>query len=163
MARNFSGHRWPEWIETATKRAGGAAVKDFSGHPWPESIETHGFPRIRSPWRISPAIDGRSGLKVAALPHEVKAQAPTGDYNSDLAIIKEEQGRAKLYLIRETKGSTEPDDLRGKERKRPNAPKPIFKASESITKVAKSQRNLAFTPLSSQSKAKFRNRMSNFQ
>jgi type III restriction enzyme len=41
-----------------------------------------------------------------------------GEYNPDWAIVKEEEGSGRLYLVRETKGSADRDDLRGRERKK---------------------------------------------
>lgn len=59
------------------------------------------------------------------LPGWFKVSTPIGNYNPDWAIVMEdrdEYGEAKdkplLYLVRETKGSTNPDDLRPDERRK---------------------------------------------
>lgn len=42
------------------------------------------------------------------LPDKFRIPTPVGDYNPDWAIIKVEDGREHLYLIRETKSSRDP-------------------------------------------------------
>ncbi|SFK48963.1 type III restriction enzyme [Halobacillus dabanensis] len=49
------------------------------------------------------------------LPSWFTIKTPLGKYNPDWAIVKEEQGQSKLYFVAETKGSTDEEDLRGKE------------------------------------------------
>jgi type III restriction enzyme len=51
-----------------------------------------------------------------------------GTYNPDWAIVKEEEGKDLLYLIRETKGNAELDQLRGRERKEVDCGKAHFAA-----------------------------------
>lgn len=60
-------------------------------------------------------VDIRFYLK---LPFWFTVKTPLGTYNPDWAIVKEENGQEKLYFIAETKGSTDEDDLRGKERQK---------------------------------------------
>lgn len=59
------------------------------------------------------------------LPKWFKVPTPIGNYNPDWAIVlenRDEHGEAKdkplLYLVRETKGSTDPNDLRPDERRK---------------------------------------------
>jgi len=63
------------------------------------------------------ALDQRSDIKLfIKLPGWFKIDTPLGSYNPDWAIVKQSEGEEeRLYLIRETKGSTETIDLRGAE------------------------------------------------
>ena len=69
-------------------------------------------------------LEQRQDVKLyVKLPSWFKVPTPVGDYNPDWAIVVEEVNQFgevvdKLYLIRETKGSTEPSDLRSKERQK---------------------------------------------
>jgi len=49
------------------------------------------------------------------LPSWFSIDTPMGRYNPDWAIVKEEERGERLYLVCETKGSTDPGALRGKE------------------------------------------------
>lgn len=51
-------------------------------------------------------LDSREDIKVfMKLPDKYRIPTPVGDYNPDWAIIKQEHGQDKLYLIRETKST----------------------------------------------------------
>jgi len=53
-------------------------------------------------------LDGRADIKLFfKLPDWFKIETPIGTYNPDWAIVKEdENGKNKVYLVRETKGTT---------------------------------------------------------
>ncbi len=59
-------------------------------------------------------LDGREDIKLfVKLPRWFKVETPVGDYNPDWAIVKQLDGEdAKLYLIRETKSTTDFHKLR---------------------------------------------------
>ena len=60
------------------------------------------------------ALDKRDDIKLfVKLPSWFKVETPVGTYNPDWAIVLECD--EKLYLVRETKGATEREELRGKE------------------------------------------------
>jgi type III restriction enzyme len=64
-------------------------------------------------------------------------QTPMGEYNPDWAIVQDEDSEGKLYLVRETKGSQNSDDLRGREQKKVECGQAHFHAlgwSPAITK-----------------------------
>lgn len=63
------------------------------------------------------ALDKRSDIKLfIKLPGWFKITTPLGSYNPDWAIVKQSEGEEeRLYLVRETKGSTKTTDLRGAE------------------------------------------------
>ena len=63
------------------------------------------------------SLDHREDIKlVIKLPWWFKVETPIGEYNPDWAIVKEaEDGQQLLYLVRETKGTFDPDRLRGTE------------------------------------------------
>jgi type III restriction enzyme len=68
--------------------------------------------------RFATGLDAREDIRLFfKLPPWFKVQTPMGEYNPDWAIVKEEEGQGKLYLIRETKGTDDADDLRGREPK----------------------------------------------
>jgi type III restriction enzyme len=59
------------------------------------------------------AIDARPDVKLfLKLPPWFKVPTPLGGYNPDWALVREEAGGTFLYLVRETKGATELEDLR---------------------------------------------------
>ena len=68
------------------------------------------------------ALEAMDEVKLfVKLPDWFIVPTPIGDYNPDWAIVYHKQDqfgevREKLYLVRETKGSVDPADLRGKER-----------------------------------------------
>ncbi len=45
-------------------------------------------------------------------PAKFKIPTPAGDYNPDWAIIKQEDGEDRIYLIRETKSTLDDNKLR---------------------------------------------------
>ncbi|WP_440219900.1 DEAD/DEAH box helicase family protein [Dietzia sp. MNB45] len=53
-------------------------------------------------------LDGRDDVKLfMKLPSKFKIDTPVGPYNPDWAIIKHEAGQDRIYMIRETKSTTE--------------------------------------------------------
>ncbi len=80
--------------------------------------------------RFAKGLDDREDVKLFfKLPPWFIVQTPMGDYNPDWAIVKdEEDGQSRLYLVRETKGSTDKEDLRGRERKKIDCGQAHFKA-----------------------------------
>jgi len=66
-----------------------------------------------------------------------------GEYNPDWAIVKEEDdGVGRMYLIRETKGSGDTDDLRGRESKKIECGKAHFAALDVDYRVATSHNEI---------------------
>ena len=64
--------------------------------------------------RFATDLDNNKLVKVfAKLPSWFKIDTPFGSYNPDWAFVTE--GREKLYFVRETKGTTNPQELRQKE------------------------------------------------
>lgn len=56
-------------------------------------------------------LDSREDIKLfMKLPAKFLIPTPVGDYNPDWAILKQEDGQQKIYMIRETK-STDIDEL----------------------------------------------------
>ncbi len=62
------------------------------------------------------------------LPTWFRVPTPLGDYIPDWAILIEEEGRERLYLVVETKGSTSPEDLRKSEQDKIDCGREHFKA-----------------------------------
>ena len=61
-------------------------------------------------------LDRNEAVKIfAKLPSSFKVPTPLGDYNPDWAVLVEQDGRERLYLVVETKGSPFADDLRIRE------------------------------------------------
>ena len=61
-------------------------------------------------------LEKNEAVKVyAKLPGWFKVATPLGSYNPDWAVLVEEEGGERLYLVVETKSSLFTDDLRGKE------------------------------------------------
>jgi type III restriction enzyme len=60
------------------------------------------------------------------LPSWFVVDTPIGTYNPDWAIVYEDD--AKVYLVRETKGSADPDELREKERRKTDCGRKHFRA-----------------------------------
>jgi type III restriction enzyme len=60
-------------------------------------------------YEFAKALDAHQDIKLFfKLPDWFKVETPLGTYNPDWAIVKEEQdGGNKLYLVRETKGTTQ--------------------------------------------------------
>jgi restriction endonuclease len=62
--------------------------------------------------RFAGALESDSSVKLfLKLPSWFKVSTPLGNYNPDWAILKEEAGQLFLYMIRETKGNDNPEDL----------------------------------------------------
>ncbi len=58
-------------------------------------------------------LDGREDIKLfMKLPAKFKVPTPVGEYNPDWAILKHEDGKDRIYMIRETKGTSNLDELR---------------------------------------------------
>jgi type III restriction enzyme len=58
-------------------------------------------------------LDGREDIKLfMKLPAKFKIPTPVGDYNPDWAIIKQEDGEDRIYMIRETKSTLDDAKLR---------------------------------------------------
>ncbi|MBK9189929.1 MAG: DEAD/DEAH box helicase family protein [Phycisphaerales bacterium] len=66
----------------------------------------------------------------AKLPSWFKIETPLGTYNPDWAVVVEVDGRERLYLVVETKGSLFAADLRAKEQAKINCGREHFKAIE---------------------------------
>ena len=66
---------------------------------------------------IAEKLDSREDVKFfMKLPAKFKIPTPVGDYNPDWAILKSEAGSDKVYMIRETKGTSIDELLRSSER-----------------------------------------------
>ena len=58
-------------------------------------------------------LDNREDIKLfMKLPPKSLIPTPVGDYNPDWAILKQEDGQQKIYMIRETKSTSEDEKLR---------------------------------------------------
>lgn len=74
-------------------------------------------------------LDGCKDVRLfMKLPSKFRIPTPVGDYNPDWAIIKHEDGRDHLYLIRETKSSLDPTKRRPAENAKINAAIKHFEA-----------------------------------
>ncbi len=74
-------------------------------------------------------LDSREDIKLfMKLPSRFKVPTPVGDYNPDWAIIKQEDGEDRIYMVRETKSTLDDDKLRPSELARIRAAKQHFKA-----------------------------------
>ncbi|ASD51137.1 DEAD/DEAH box helicase [Erysipelothrix rhusiopathiae] len=62
------------------------------------------------------------------LPDDFKIRTPLGNYNPDWAVLYEEENEQRLYFILETKGNTDPQQLRASERNKIIAGEKHFKA-----------------------------------
>lgn len=72
-------------------------------------------------------LDNREDVKMfMKLPDKFKIPTPVGDYNPDWAIIKQEDGQERIYMIRETKGSNQ--ELRYSEQAKIDSAKKHFEA-----------------------------------
>ena len=76
------------------------------------------------------ALNKRPDIKLFfKLPDWFKVETPLGTYNPDWAIVREEQdGQNKVYLVRETKGTTEFLKIPEIQRKKIQCGKAHFKA-----------------------------------
>ncbi len=74
-------------------------------------------------------LDQRTDIKLFfKLPGWFKIETPLGTYNPDWAIVKETDGQNKVYLVRETKGTTVWTKLPDPQRKKIQCGKGHFKA-----------------------------------
>ncbi|CAN5204487.1 hypothetical protein BH18GEM1_BH18GEM1_16010 [soil metagenome] len=66
--------------------------------------------------RFAEALDTRDDIRLfLKLPSWFKVEKPVGTYNPDWAIVKQPDGEeARLYLVKETKGTKDPRKLRGR-------------------------------------------------
>ena len=75
------------------------------------------------------ALDDDPDVKMFfKIPDRFKIETPIGTYNPDWAVYVTKNGEEKLYFILETKGSTNPADLRTKEQLKIYCGKQHFKA-----------------------------------
>ena len=82
-------------------------------------------------------LDGLEDIRLfMKLPNKFRIPTPVGDYNPDWAIIKNEDGQDRLYLIRETKSSLDPTKRRPGENAKINAAIKHFEAIGVNYKVA---------------------------
>ena len=64
--------------------------------------------------RFAKGLDDNTNVKFfMKLPAWFTVDTPIGPYNPDWAIVFD--GSERVYLVRETKGSSDPDELRGRE------------------------------------------------
>lgn len=74
-------------------------------------------------------LDHREDVKLfTKLPPKFKVDTPVGPYNPDWAIVKNENGEDKIYMVRETKSTADPYLLRPDERAKIEAAKKHFAA-----------------------------------
>ena len=86
-------------------------------------------------------LDERSDISLfVKLPSWFKIDTPVGEYNPDWAIVKEED--ETLYLVRETKGSHDPQQLRTTEEAKIRSGKRHFEALDVNFDVAVSAENV---------------------
>jgi len=80
--------------------------------------------------KFAEKLEQRDDIKLfVKLPNWFKVETPVGNYNPDWAIVKEdEQKGEKLYLVRETKGSKESEQLRENEKFKIECGRKHFKA-----------------------------------
>ena len=66
--------------------------------------------------KFAQLLDSREDIKMfIKLPDRFKILTPVGDYNPDWAIVKQEDGQEKIYMIRETKSTQQESLLRNSE------------------------------------------------
>jgi len=66
--------------------------------------------------KFAELLDSREDIKLfMKLPAKFKVPTPVGDYNPDWAILKQEDGQEKIYMIRETKSTSQDALLRPSE------------------------------------------------
>src|SRR5690606_32939431 len=74
-------------------------------------------------------LDGRDDIKLfMKLPAKFKIDTPVGPYNPDWAIIKQEDGEDRIYMIRETKSTLDDSKLRPTELAKIKSAKRHFEA-----------------------------------
>jgi type III restriction enzyme len=63
--------------------------------------------------KFAELLDSREDIKMfVKLPDRFKIPTPVGDYNPDWAIVKQENGQERIYMIRETKSTQQESLLR---------------------------------------------------
>ena len=79
--------------------------------------------------RFADDLEKNTAVKVyAKLPHWFTVPTPIGDYTPDWAVLFDSDDGERLYLVVETKGSVQADDLRRKEAEKIRCSKEHFKA-----------------------------------
>ncbi|MBP3088488.1 restriction endonuclease [Corynebacterium sp. sy017] len=74
-------------------------------------------------------LDNQENIKLfLKLPDKFQIDTPVGPYNPDWAIVKNEDGEERLYMICETKGSLDPMKRRPSENAKINSAQKHFKA-----------------------------------
>lgn len=74
-------------------------------------------------------LDSREDIKLfMKLPAKFKIDTPVGPYNPDWAIIKQEDGKDRIYMIRETKSTLDDSKLRPTELAKIKSAKRHFEA-----------------------------------
>lgn len=74
-------------------------------------------------------LDDREDIKMfMKLPARFKIDTPVGPYNPDWAIVKHEDGEDRIYMVRETKSTSNAEMLRPAERQKIKAAREHFKA-----------------------------------
>lgn len=92
---------------------------DFDYIPYDSDVERH----------FAELLDSREDIKLfMKLPPKFLIPTPVGDYNPDWAILKQEDGQQKIYMIRETKSTSIDELLRPNEVAKINCGKKHFEA-----------------------------------
>lgn len=79
--------------------------------------------------KFAEMLDSREDIRLfMKLPDRFKIDTPVGPYNPDWAILKREDGQDKLYMIRETKSTSDPNMLRPTEQAKIDSAKKHFEA-----------------------------------
>lgn len=79
--------------------------------------------------KFAELLDSREDIKMfIKLPDKFKIDTPVGPYNPDWAIVKQEDGEDRIYMIRETKSTQQESLLRFTESAKIRAAKKHFKA-----------------------------------
>jgi len=82
-------------------------------------------------------MENRDDIKLfVKLPNWFKVETPIGEYNPDWAILKRDE--TVLYLVRETKGTTDFEQLRTSEADKVRCGRQHFKALDVSFEVIKS-------------------------
>ena len=91
---------------------------DFDYVVWDSDVEC----------QFAELLDGREDIKLfMKLPAKFKIDTPVGPYNPDWAIIKQEDGEDRIYMIRETKSTLDDSKLRPTELAKIKSAKRHFK------------------------------------
>lgn len=117
---------WGDYIVPSTEHAGAGGTHIYDGVPF--DSETIEKPFIE-------ALERRKDVKLyIKLPSWFTVPTPVGEYNPDWAIVMEnpEGGEDLLYLVRETKGSLNLNDLRLDEKRKIACGKKHFEGALSM-------------------------------